>query len=145
MGRSWGLSGPRAVWGRGAETEGSPMTSQWKTRLRKDSGGSTIVGFSLEEKRGHIQMDVPAGTLDPGDLDDNQLDGLRRSRAKSCVISWMDDAGRDRVVEARVVAGRIMVFKVNGNGPVLAVGMKVQGGIGDQDPVRLISHVRSLV
>ena len=121
------------------------MTPQWKTTLRKDSGGSTIVGFSLEGKRGHIQMDAPAGNLDPGDLDDNQLDGLRRSRAKSCVISWMDDAGRDRVVEARVVAGRIMVFKVNGNGPVLALGESIQGGIGDQDPVRLISHVRSLV
>ncbi len=144
MGRSWGLSGPRAVWGRGAETEGSPMTSQWKTRLRKDSGGSTIVGFSLEGKRGHIQMDAPAGSLDPGDFDDDQLDRLR-SRAKSCTISWMDDAGVDWVVEVRVSAGRIMVFKVNGNGPVLAVGMKVQGGIGDQDPVRLISHVRSLV
>ncbi len=121
------------------------MTSQWKTRLRKDSRGSTIVSFSLEGKRGHIQMDAPAGNLDPGDLDDNQLDGLRRSRAKSCVISWRDDAGLDRTVEVRVVAGRIMVFKVNGNGPVLAVGMWVQGGIEDQDPVRLISHVRSLV
>ncbi len=121
------------------------MTSQWKTTLRKDSVGSTIVGFSFEGERGHIQMDAPAGSLDPGNLDNNELDRLRRSRAKSCVISWMDDAGRDRVVEARVVAGRIMVFKVNGNGPVLAVGMKVQGGIGDQDPVRLISHVRSLV
>ncbi len=121
------------------------MTSQWKTTLRKDSGGSTIVGFSLEGERGHIQMDAPAGNLEPGDLDDIQLDRLRRSRAKSCVISWMDDAARDRVVEARVVATRIMVFKVNGNGPVLALGMKVQGGIGDQDPEWLISHVRGLV
>ncbi len=122
------------------------MTSQWKTRLRKDSGGSTIVGFSIEGERGHIQMDAPAGNLDldPGDLDGALADQLRR-RAKSCTISWRDDAGLNRTVEVRVSAGRIMVFKVNGNGPVLAVGMKVQGGIGDQDPVRLISHVRSLV
>ena len=120
------------------------MASQWKTTRRNDSGGSTIVGFSLEGERGHIQMDAPAGSLDPGDFDDDQLDRLR-SRAKSCTISWMDDAGVDWVVEVRVSAGRIMVFKVNGNGPVLAVGMKVQGGIGDQDPVRLISNVRSLV
>ncbi len=116
------------------------MTSQWKTTLRKDSGGSTIVGFSLEGKRGHIQMDAPAGNLDPGDLDDDQLDRLR-SRAKSCTISWRDDAGRDRVVEARVVAGRIQASDLHGS--VLALGERVQGGIGDQDPEWLISYARS--
>ena len=68
------------------------MTSQWKTTRRNDSGGSTIVGFSHEGERGHIQMDAPAGSLDPGDFDDDQLDRLR-SCAKSCTISWMDDAG----------------------------------------------------
>ncbi len=118
------------------------MTSQWKTTLRKDSGGSTIVGFSLEGKRGHIQMDAPAGSLDPGDLDDSQLDRVR-SRAKSCVISWIDDAGLDRAVEVRVMAGRIMVYKLNGI--FFALGDGVQGGIGDQDPEWLIIHVRSLV
>ena len=46
------------------------MTSQWKTTRRNDSGGSTIVGFSLEGERGHIQMDAPAGSLDPGDFDE---------------------------------------------------------------------------
>ncbi len=89
------------------------MTSQWKTTLRKDSVGSTIVGFSFEGERGHIQMDDPAGSVDTGDLADDQLDRLR-SRAKSCTISWMDDAGVDWVVEVRVMAGRIMVYKVNG-------------------------------
>ncbi len=118
--------------------------SQWKATLRKDSDGNTIVRFSFEGDRGHIQMDAPAGNLDLDPGDDALADQLRR-RAKSCIISWRDDAGLNRTVEARVSAGRIMVFKVNGNGPVLAVGDKVQGGIGDQDPVRLISHVRSIV
>ncbi len=119
------------------------MTSQWKTTRRNDSGGSTIVGFSLEGKRGHIQMDAPAGNLDPGDLDDNQFDRLR-SRAKSCVISWMDDAGRDRVVEARVVAGRIMVS--TRDGAMLGLSdERIHGEIGDHGPEWLISYVRSLV
>ncbi len=87
--------------------------------------------------------------MDPGDLDDDQLDRIR-SRAKSCTISWMDDAGVDWVVEVRVVAARIMVFKLDGaalgKGVVVALGDEmVQGGIGDQDPEWLISHVRSLV
>ncbi len=124
------------------------MTSQWKTTLRKDSGGSTIVGFSLEGKRGHIQMDAPAEDLDPGDLDDTLADQVRR-RAKSCVISWKDDAGLDWAVKVRVVARSILVYKLNGGelgkGLVVAVGDRVQGEIGDQDPEWLISHVRSLV
>ena len=143
MGRSWGLSGPRAVWGRRAETEGSPMTSQWKTTLRKDSGGSTIVGFSREGERGHIQMDAPAGSLDPVDIDDDQLDRIR-SRAKSCIISWRDDAGLNRTVEVRVSGGMVLVSKRDG--AVLGISdERVHGEIGDQDPESLISYVRSLV
>ena len=117
------------------------MTDQWKTTLRKDSGGSTIVGFSFEGDRGHIQMD--AGKVDPRNLDNKQLDRLRR-RAKSCTISWRYQAQhRPRAVEVRVVGGNILVSKLNG--ALLAVGDRVQGEIGDQDPEWLISHVRGLV
>ena len=75
-----------------------------------------------------------------GDLDD-ALE-IRR-RAKSCIISWGDDGGIDWAVEARVVSRSILVYKLNGD--VLALGDRVEGGIGDQDPEWLISHVRSLV
>ncbi len=118
------------------------MTPQWKATLREDSDGDTIVGFSLEGERGHIQMESLAGDLDPGDIDDALADEIRR-RAKSCVISWRDDAGFDRAVEVRVVAGTILVYKLNGI--FLALGDGVQGVIVDQDPEWLISHVRSLV
>ncbi len=117
--------------------------SQWKATLREDSDGTKIVRFSFEGDRGHIQMDAPAGELDVRDLDDNQVDRLLRSRAKSCIISWRDDAGLDGALEVRVVAGRIQVYKLNG--AKLALGDTVQGEIGDQDPEWLISHVRSLV
>ncbi len=121
---------------------------QWKATLREDSDGNTIVRFSLEGDRGHIQMDALAGDLDPGDLDGALADKIRR-RAKSCIISWRDDGGIDWAVVARVVARSILVYKLNGaelgKGMVVAVGDRVQGGIGDQDPEWLISHVRSLV
>ena len=52
------------------------MTPQWKATLREDSDGNTIVGFSLEGEHGDIQMD--AGKVDPRDLDNKQLDRLRR-------------------------------------------------------------------
>ncbi len=112
---------------------------QWKATLRKDA-----VSFSLEGERGHIQMDAPAGNLDldPGDLDDALADQLRR-RARSCTISWRDDAGLDRTVEVRVAGGRIMVHKLDG--AVLALGERIEGRIGDQDGEWLISYVRSLV
>ncbi len=116
------------------------MTPQWKATLREDSDGNTIVGVSLEGERGHIQMD--AGKVDPGDLDDALAAQIRR-HAKSCVISWKDDVGFDMAVEVRVVAGTILVYELNGI--FLALGDGVQGGIGDQDPEWLISHVRSLV
>ena len=112
------------------------MTPQWKVTLGEDAYGSRIVRFSLEGDRGYIQMDAPPGELDARDLDDNQVDRLLRSRAKSCIISW----GLDRAVEVRVVGGNILVSKLNG--ALLAVGDRVQGGIGDQDPESLISHVR---
>ncbi len=118
------------------------MTSQWKATLGEDSDGNTIVSFSLEGEHGHIQMDAPAGDLDPGDLDDALADEIRR-RAKSCVISWRGDAGIDRAVEVRVTGGRIMVHKLDG--AVLMLGERVEGGVGDQGPESLISHVRSLV
>ncbi len=122
--------------------------SQWKATLGEDSDGNTIVRFSLERDRGHIQMDAPAGDLDPGDLDDALAAQVRR-RAKSCIISWRDDAGIDRAVEVRVVSRSILVYKLNGaelgKGLVIAVGDRVQGEIGDQDPEWLISHVRGLV
>ena len=116
--------------------------SQWKATLREDSDGNTIISFSLEGEHGHIQMDAPAGDLDPGDLDDAMAAQMRR-RAKSCVISWRDDAGIDRAVEARVVSRSILVYKLTG--AMLALGDRVEGGIGDQDPEWLISYVRSLV
>ncbi len=119
---------------------------QWKTTMREDSDGSKIVGFSLEGELGHIHMDAPAGDLDlnPGDLDYFVLAAQLRGRAKSCVISWRYQAQhRPKAVEVRVVAGRIMVSKLNG--AMLALGDRVQGEIGDQDPESLISHVRSLV
>ncbi len=118
------------------------MTPQWKATLREDSDGNTIVRFSLEGDRGHIQMDAPAGDLDSGDLDGALADQVRR-RAKSCVISWRDDAGFDRAVDVRVMSRSILVYKLIGD--VLALGDRVQGEIGDQDPEWLISHVRSLV
>ena len=70
------------------------MTTQWKATLRRDA-----VSFSFEGERGHIQMDAPDGNLDldPGDLDDALAAQLRR-RAKSCTISWTDDAGLDLIV-----------------------------------------------
>ncbi len=114
--------------------------SQWKATLGEDSDGNTIVSFSFEGEHGDIQMD--AGKVDPRDLDNKQLDRLRR-RAKSCVISWRDDAGFDRAVEVRVMSRSILVYKLIGD--VLALGDRVQGEIGDQDPEWLISHVRSLV
>ncbi len=121
---------------------------QWKATLGEDSDGNTIVRFSFEGEHGDIQMDAPAGDLDPGDLDGALADQVRR-RAKSCVISWRDDGGIDWAVEARVVARCILVYKLNGaelgKGLVVAVGARVQGEIGDQDPEWLISHVRSLV
>ncbi len=109
----------------------------WKATLRKDT-----VSFSFEGELGHIQVDAPAGNLDPGDLDDALADQLRR-RVKSCIISWKDDIGFDMAVEVRVVAGTILVYKQNGI--FLALGEKVQGGIGDQDGEWLINYVRSLV
>ncbi len=118
------------------------MTPQWKATLREDSDGSKIVGFSLEGELGHIQMEAPAGDLASGDLDDALAAQIRR-RAKSCVISWRDDAGIDRAVEVRVVSRSILVYKLTG--AMLALGDRVQGEIGDQDPEWLISHVRSLV
>ncbi len=119
------------------------MTSQWKTKLRKDADGNTIVSFSLEGDSGHIQMDAPAGDLDLGDLDDALADQVRR-RAKSCIISWRDDAGLDGAVELQVVAGRVQVSDLHGT--VLGISdERVHGEIGDQDPEWLISHVRSLV
>ena len=121
---------------------------QWKATLRKDAEGNTIVSFSLEGEHGHIHMDAPAVNLDPGDLDEALADELRR-RAKSCIISWRDDAGLDWAVEARVVARSILVYKLNGaalgEGLVVAVGDRVQGEIGDQDPEWLISYVLGLV
>ncbi len=120
----------------------SPMTdqSQWKATLREDSDGNTIVRFSLEGDRGHIQMEAPAGDLDldPGDLDGALADQVRR-RAKSCIISWRDGAGLDRAVEVRVLFGMILVSKLDG--APLAQGDRVQGEIGDQNPGWLISHV----
>ena len=123
----------------------SPMTnqSQWEATLGEDSFGNRIVRFSLEGDRGHIQMEAPAGELDVRDLDDNQVDRLLRSRAKSCIISWRDRAGLDRAVEVRVAGGRIMVHKLDG--AVLALGERVEGGVGDQDGEWLISYVRGLV
>ncbi len=116
------------------------MTPRWKATLRKDA-----VSFSFEGERGHIQMDAPAGNLelDPGDLDDALADELRRP-AESCTISWRDDAGFDRTVEARVSAGRVLVTKRDGAELGLS-DERVQGEIGDQDPESLISYVRSLV
>ncbi len=116
------------------------MTPQWKVTLGEDADGTKIVEFSFEGERGHIQMD--AGEVDPGDLDDALADQLRR-RVKSCIISWKDDIGFDMAVEVRVVAGTILVYKQNGI--FLALGEKVQGGIGDQDGEWLINYVRSLV
>ncbi len=117
--------------------------SQWKATLREDSDGNTIVRFSLERDRGHIQMAAPAGDLDPGDLDGAMADQIRR-RAKSCIISWRDDAGLTRTVEARVVGGMVLVS--NRDGAVLALSdERIHGEIGDQGPEWLISHVRSLV
>ncbi len=116
------------------------MTTQWKATLRRDA-----VSFSFEGERGHIQMDAPAGTLDldPGDLDDALADQVRR-RAKSCTISWRDDAGLNRTVEVRVSAGRVLASKRDG--AVLGLSdERVHGEIGDQDPESLISYVRSLV
>ncbi len=119
------------------------MTPQWKPTLREDADGNTIVSFSLEGEHGHIHMDAPAVNLDPGNLDEALADELRR-RAKSCTISWRYQAQhRPKAVEVRVVAGSILVSKLNG--AVLALGDRVQGEIGDQDPDWLISHVRSLV
>ncbi len=121
------------------------MTPHWKATLRGDADGNTIVGFSLEGDRGHIEMDAPAGNLnlDPGDIDDVLAADLRR-RANSCIIFWRDDAGIDRAVEARVLAGKILVTKLDET--VLALGdERVHGEIGDQDPEWLISYVRSLV
>ncbi len=117
----------------------APMTDQpqWKATLRKDADGNTIVSFSFEGERGHIQMDAP-GDLDPGNLDGALADQVRR-RAKSCIISW----GLDRAVEVRVVSRSILVYKLNG--AMLALGDRVEEGIGEQDPEWLISHVRSLV
>ncbi len=115
---------------------------QWKATLREDSDGDTIVGFTLEGERGHIQMESPAGDLDPGDIDDALADEIRR-RAKSCVISWRDNAGFDKAVEVRVVSRSILVYKLTG--AMLALGDRVEGGVGDQDPEWLISHVLSLV
>ncbi len=117
--------------------------SQWEATLGEDSFGNRIVRFSLEGDRGHIQMDAPAGELDVRDLDDNQVDRLLRSRVKSCIISWRDRAGLDRAVEVRVAGGRIMVHKLDG--AVLALGERIEGGIGDQDGEWLISYVRGLV
>ena len=90
-------------------------------------------------------MDAPAGNLDldPGDLDDALAAQLRR-RAKSCTISWRDDAGLNRTVEARVSGGCVLVSKRDG--AVLGLSdERVHGDIGDQDPESLISYVRSLV
>ncbi len=119
------------------------MTPQWKVTLGEDAYGSRIVRFSLEGNRGHIQMDAPPGELNARDLDGALADQVRR-RAKSCIISWRYQAQhRPRAVKVRVLAGRILVSKLNG--AKLALGDTVQGGIGDQDPEWLISHVRSLV
>ncbi len=116
------------------------MTPQWKVTLREDSDGNTIVGYSFEGDRGHVQMEAPAGNLDPGDL----ADALEiRRRAKSCIISWRDDAGIEGTVEVRVVSRSILVYELTG--AMLALGDRVEGGVGDQDPEWLISHVRSLV
>ena len=118
------------------------MVPQWKATLRKESDGNTIVAFSLEGDRGRIQMEALAGKLDlaPEDLDFAIAAELRR-RAKSCVISWRDDAGVEKAVEVQVVGGRITVSDLHGT--VLALGDRVEGGIGDQDPEWLISHVRN--
>ncbi len=121
------------------------MTPQWKATLRKDSDGTTTVNFIFDGELGHIQMDAPAGDLDldPGDLDDALAAELLRRRAKSCIISWRDGAGLDGAVELRVVGGRLQVSDLHGT--VLAVGDRVQGEIGDQDPEWLINYVRSPV
>ena len=116
------------------------MTPRWKATLRKDA-----VSFSFEGERGHIQMDAPPGNLDldPGDLDD-ALAAQLRQRAKSCTISWTDDAGLSRTVEVRVSGGCVLVSKRDG--AVLGISdERVHGEIGDQDPESLISYVRSLV
>ncbi len=42
--------------------------------------------------------------------------------------------------EVRVMSRSILVYKLIGD--VLALGDRVQGEIGDQDPESLISHVR---
>ncbi len=119
------------------------MTPQWKPTLREDSDGNTIVSFSLEGEHGHIHMDAPAGDLDPGDLDGAMADQVRR-RAKSCIISWRYQAQhRPKAVEVRVVSRSILVYELTG--AMLALGDRVEGGVGDQDPEWLISHVRSLV
>ena len=119
------------------------MTPQWKVTLREDADGNTIARFSLEGDRGHIQMEAPAGDLDPGDLDGALTDQVRR-RAKSCIISWRDGAGLDGSVELRVVGGRLQVSDLHGT----VIGLsdeRFQGGIGDQDPEWLINYVRSPV
>ena len=75
-----------------------------------------------------------------------QLGGERqvRRRAKSCTISWRDDAGLNRTVEVRISAGRVLASKRDG--AVLGLSdERVHGEIGDQDPESLISYVRSLV
>ncbi len=116
------------------------MTTHWKATLRRDA-----VSFSFEGERGHIQMDAPAGNLDldPRDLDDALAAQIQR-RAKSCTISWTDDAGLNRTVEVRVSGGCVLVSKRDG--AVLGISdERVHGEIGDQDPESLISYVRSLV
>ncbi len=108
---------------------------QWKATLRKDT-----VSFSFDGERGHIQVDAPAGDLDPGDLDGALADQVRR-RANSCIISWRDDAGLDGAVELRVVGGRLQVSDLHGT--VLGLSdERVHGEIGDQDPEWLTSYVR---
>ncbi len=66
-----GVPSPRPIFFGPGRNGGSPMTDQpqWKATLGEDSDGNTIVRFSFEGDRGHIQMEAPAGDLDPGDLD----------------------------------------------------------------------------
>ena len=114
---------------------------QWRATLREDDG-NTIVSFTFEGERGHVQMDAPAGDLDLGGLDVAQAAALRR-KAQSCIISWKDDAGHTRTVIARVVGASSIQFSTPKGRP-LGRAKSYHKPIGDQDPGSLKEDARGV-
>ena len=77
---------------RSLKSQGVEWVARWGADVQ-DTSGNQVVRFTYEGQNGSTLMDAPPGTLNPQELSDEELNGLRQNFARSCTISWRGDAG----------------------------------------------------